>query len=89
MEQTLPLCLFGFEIIVGVMFTFDVGGGPGTLKLFNGCPCPLVAAFGTSIDRPGAYVMLGLLKMQIIITVNVDAFIMRMVRSLLPVVRRH
>lgn len=32
----LPLCLLGFEIN-GVVFKLG-GGGPGTLKLCNGCP---------------------------------------------------
>lgn len=34
-------------------------GGPGTLKLFSGCPWPRL---GASTDRPGAYVTDGLLK---------------------------
>lgn len=55
----LPLCLFGFEIN-GVVLRLG-GGGPGTLKLCSGCPWPR-GAFGTSIDRPCAYVMLGSLN---------------------------
>lgn len=54
----LPLC-FGFEIN-GVVFRLG-GGGPGTVKLWSGCPWPR-GAFGTSIASPGAYVMLGLLQ---------------------------
>lgn len=45
-------------------FEFEINGvddgGPGTLKLFKGCPW--WPRFGASTDKPGAYVTLGLLK---------------------------
>lgn len=54
------------------------GGGPGTLKLCNGWPWPR-GAFGTSIAKPGAYVMLGLLK-----SFKFNDFVVYFVRTIHP-----